>query len=98
MICMPIGKPLSVRAIGIVVDGSPFKGAARHRADHRKVTADRDRRGSGEARAALRNEVEARFVGEDAAEMRRRAQRAADIPPSSSGTKPAASAAAACHA
>ena len=48
MICMPIGKPLSVRAIGIVVDGSPFKGAARHRADHRKVTADRDRRPAGE--------------------------------------------------
>jgi hypothetical protein len=53
--------------------------AARHRPVHRKIAAHRDRRRLRRPGTALRHQIEGRLVGEDATEMRRRAQRAADI-------------------
>jgi hypothetical protein len=46
---------------------------------HGKITAHRDWRRLRWAGAALRHQIEGRLVGEDAAEMRRRTPRAADI-------------------
>ena len=54
-------------------------GAARHRSDHGEVAAHRDRRRLRRQCAALRKEIEARFMGVHAAEMCRRTQRTANV-------------------
>ena len=54
-------------------------GGAGHRADHREIDRTRQGRQEGRRMAARRHEIVGRLVREDAAEMGRRAQRAADV-------------------